>query len=152
MDLLPDYVIQALYGLSGVFFILSVTTFYYFRDKVDEYISQRTREFFSSPSTGKLIEQIKKGKAPMIVLRDFVSDLFRLSNPRRRLNALLLLLPTVGCLFLLSASISFVVTVKNGFELQVVTVSEYISYFFLIVAISLVVYSAFHLTKLTREL
>lgn len=152
MDLLPDYMIQALYGLSGVFVVLSVTTFYYFRDKVDEYVSQRTAEFFSSPSTGKLIERIRKRKAPTVVLRDFVSDLFKLSNPRRRLNALLLIFPTISCLFLLSASISFLVRVNNGFDLQVVTISDYISYFFLIAAILLVVCSAFHLIKLTREL
>jgi hypothetical protein len=151
-NLLPESIISSLYVLSGSFFIIAITVFYYFRDKVDDQMSRRTKELFSRQPNDELIEEMKEGKVPPTVVRDFVLDVIKISNPRRRLGTLHLLLPLAACLASASASISLLISTRYGFSSEVMTIADYVSGLLVVAIIFLVFCCGFHIAKLMREL
>jgi len=152
MSLLPEFLIQALFGLGGVCFILCITTFHYFNEKVNEYLLDKMRSLFSSSTTDEFLETIRDGTLPALVMKDFMEDLYKIVKPRRRLRSLLLFFPLSGCLFIFSASLASLSLIENELVMSIGTFLEFLADSILLIAFTLVIYCAFHLVKLAREL
>lgn len=132
--------------------MLCITVFHYFREKVDENAMQKMREIFSAPSTERFMQEIKSGKLPSVVMKDFNKDMFRIGGPRRRLHSLLLLFPIAGCLLIISALLASLSLIDNELIYRFGTMLEYGADSVLVISIVIVIYCAIQITKLAREL
>lgn len=150
--LLPIFLIQALYGLGGVCFILCITVFHYFNQKVDQQTLEKMRMLFSSPDTSELVKTIRKSDIPFLVMKDFINDLLKIVSQRRRFRSLLVFFPLSGCLFILSASFASLSLIENETARIIAPILEYSGDLLLLVGIAVVLYCGFQLVKLCREL
>lgn len=149
---MPISLIQALFGLGGVCFVLCITVFHYFKDKVDKHISEEMKAFFSSQVNNSFLKMVKEGNLPSFVMKDFERELFRKGEPRRRLRSLLMFLPLDGCLFFLSASVASLGLVDNQIITSISTFLESLADSLLLVSFVVIIYCAYQLIKLGLEL
>ena len=150
--MLPVFLVQALFGLGGVCFVLFITVFHNFRDKVDSHIVEEMRAFFSSPQNHELLEKIGEGSLPPPVIRDFSNELLKTSAPRRKLRSVLLLLPLDGCLFILSASLASLSAMENEVVMSFLGTLEFLANSTLLAAFVVVFVWVYQLVKLAYEL
>jgi hypothetical protein len=151
-SLLPIFLIQALLGLGGVCFILGITIFHYFNQKVEQHTLERMRVLFSSPETSEFIKTMKKGDLPFPVMKEFIDSLIDIAGQRRRFRSLLVFFPLSGCLFILSASFASVSLIEGETARIFAPILESSGDLLLLVGIALVLYCGFQLVKLCREL
>ena len=150
--MLPIFLVQALIGLGGLCFILCITIFHYFKDKVDKHILQEVQEAFSSSYTDEFIQKLREGKIPLIVIKNFSKSIFDISLPRRRMQSLLLFFPVAGCLAIISAIFGSFNLIDNPLFSEFVTIFDYVANTLLLLMILIIVYCAIQLIRLTKEL
>jgi len=144
--------VGALFGLGGLCFLLCITTFHYFKDKVDQRITQEMKEVFSSSYSNEFIKKMRKGEVPLVVIKDFSRNIFDISMLRRRLQSLLLWFPIAGCMAIISAILGSFDFVENELLSEFAGIYEYVVHTSLLITILIIVYCAIQLVRLTKEL
>jgi len=152
LNLLPEYLIPAFIALGGVLLVLCVYIFHYFGDRVNQRMLEKTKEFLSSAMTRDFLQKIEGGSVPSVVIKDFAAELLKIGEPRKTFRDLLLFSPITGVLFIFSACLATLTTVQNEFMRSIADSLELVADLALLGAIILLIYCAFKLVKLTREL
>ena len=150
--MMQTFLIQALFGLGGVFLILGITIFHYFKTKVDECISERINAYFTSSSSMNLNKALQKGTLPLPVIKDFYRDLIKILEPNRRLRSLLLIFPLNGFVFVLSAFFASMPSIFGESISSYFSTLEVLSNLALLFAIVMLFYGVFQLIRLTQNL
>lgn len=109
-------------------------------------------KFFSSSTVEEVLQMVKKSDISSAIVKDFYNELFRIGEPRRRLLRIVSFFPLVGVLFILSASLASVITIENEVIMLIADGLEFLADLVLLLAIVSMIYSAFQLVRLAREL
>ena len=86
------------------------------------------------------------------MVKDFSYSLVKIGEPRRRLRSLLLFFPVAGTLFMLSALFASIPEMQIELTVSFADTLEYLADSLLAFAIIVIIYCAYQLARLSREL
>lgn len=143
--MLPQNLITPLFGLGGVCILIFLSTFHYFRDRVNNCIHDEITELFLSKETTSFIKGIKDGNVTSTMLRDFYNQLSNIWKLKLLLKSLLTYFPISSSLFIVSAILGSFIDYENLFY-------DYIIYSLLFTATAFFVLGTIQLIRLGKKL
>ena len=148
----PSELISACAVFGGVCITACIALFHYFKDRVDNYVNERTILFFSKKETLKVVKELSRGSLSSIISEDFYNELNKIREPKHRLKRTILTLPVTGFLFIVSAITGSLSFVESEIIRQIEVELEILADMTLAFSVILLIYTIVQLVRLSRKL
>ena len=148
----PSELISACAVFGGVCITACIALFHYFKDRVDNYVNERTMLFFSKKETLKVVKELSRGSLSSIISEDFYNELNKIREPKHRLKRTILTLPVTGFLFIVSAITGSLSFVESEIIRQIEVELEILADMTLAFSVILLIYTIVQLVRLSRKL